>query len=128
MPAEHLIRSIKSVSLEVALTLLLLGVNVAVAEDDAPPARTPEMARADADNGRELARRLCVSCHAVEAGAATMQSDVPSFRSIANRPGQTRESLTNWLALPHPPMPKLDLSRQEIQDLGAYLLSLRSPG
>lgn len=110
---------------QAALTFLLLSAVPVLAQENAPAVRTPEMAIADANAGRDLARKLCVSCHAVEAGASPMQSDIPSFHIIANRPGRTRETLTNWLTLPHPPMPQLDLSRQEIQDLGAYLLSLR---
>lgn len=118
----HLVRLTKSVP---ALTFILFSATPGFTQENTPPVRTPEMAIADANAGRDLARKLCVSCHAVEADAGPIQSDVPSFHSIANRQGQTREALINWLTLPHPPMPRLDLSRQEIQDLGAYLLSLR---
>lgn len=85
----------------------------------------PEVTKPDPQNGQVLAEKLCVSCHVVEADVGPVQSDIPSFKSIANRPGQTREALMNWLTLPHPPMPDLGLSRQEIRDLGAYLISLR---
>jgi len=92
------------------------------------PLQGPELVKAEPKYGHALARKLCVSCHAVEPepGTGPVQSDIPSFKSIANRRGQTRERLLNWLTLPHPPMPNIGLSRQEIRDLGAYLISLRS--
>jgi hypothetical protein len=37
---------------------------------------------------------------------------------------RSAEEIEGWLADPHPPMPNLDLSRQEINDIMAYLQSL----
>jgi hypothetical protein len=80
----------------------------------------------DIDKGRELARTLCTTCHLIgEPTEHPVPADVPSFPSIANRPGQTLNHLGNWLTEPHPPMPNLNLTRLEIRDLAGYIFSLR---
>lgn len=80
----------------------------------------------DIENGTKLARTLCTSCHLTgEPTEHPVPADVPSFASIANRPGQTLDHLSNWLTEPHPPMPNLNLTRTEIRDLAGYIFSLR---
>ena len=79
------------------------------------------------DDGLTVARKLCASCHLIgEPANAATPADVPSFPSIANRPNQSTERLTNWLVEPHTPMPNIHLTRKEIRDLAAYILSLRT--
>jgi mono/diheme cytochrome c family protein len=79
----------------------------------------------EAEEGHRLARQWCASCHQVEPGGGT--SDLaPGFQVIADDPVRTPERLRVWLNDPHPPMPKLPLSRQEIDAILAYLDSLRS--
>jgi mono/diheme cytochrome c family protein len=78
----------------------------------------------EAEMGHALARLWCASCHQVEPGGGT--SDVvPGFQVIADDPARTPERLRAWLNDPHPPMPKLSLTRQEIDAILAYLDSLR---
>jgi mono/diheme cytochrome c family protein len=78
----------------------------------------------EAEAGHQLARLWCASCHQVEPGGGT--SDLaPGFQMIADDPARTPERLRTWLNDPHPPMPKLPLSRQEIDAILAYLDSLR---
>jgi cytochrome c len=81
----------------------------------------------DAKTGHEIAGKLCVSCHIIgsEAASATMPADVPTFEVIANQPGQTAEKIAGRIVIPHPPMPTIDLTRQEIGDVAAYIMSLR---
>ena len=55
------------------------------------------------------------------------QDAVPPLREVASRPYATRNWLTGWLTDPHPPMPKLNLTRREIDDLVSYVLTLRPP-
>jgi mono/diheme cytochrome c family protein len=82
----------------------------------------------DIEQGRQLALDVCASCHAVRAGET--QSSVaatPSFEAVANTPGMTAAALGFWLmAHSHPTMPMIRLSRQEVQDVSAYILSLRT--
>jgi mono/diheme cytochrome c family protein len=37
---------------------------------------------------------------------------------------RSADEIRGWLADPHPPMPNLELSRREIEDIVAYLQSL----
>jgi mono/diheme cytochrome c family protein len=78
----------------------------------------------DAPEGLNLARQWCTSCHIVE--PSTGGSDAaPPFESIANNSLVTEEGLHAWLADPHPPMPKFNLTRTEIDDIIAYIKSLK---
>ena len=76
--------------------------------------------------GRELAQLWCRNCHLIDReGAGYVQSGVPTFVEIADRTGQTRQGIKLFLVDPHPPMPNLNLSRDEIENLTSYILSLR---
>lgn len=80
-----------------------------------------------AERGLSLAMRLCASCHVVdEATKSAVPVGLPSFRGIANAYGQTAERITNVLIRPHTPMPDTQLTRDEIEDLLAYLETLRT--
>ena len=50
----------------------------------------------------------------------------PAFAEIANKPDATPEGWRTWLQDPHPPMPNLSLSNYEIDDLIAYISTLKS--
>jgi len=80
----------------------------------------------DAKNGEILATQWCGNCHQV-GSRMPAQDAVPPLREVASRPYATQEWLTGWLTNPHPPMPKLDLTRREIDDLVSFLLTLRAP-
>lgn len=100
-----------------AIVLLLLFVPVAIAGVTSQP---------DPVNGKGLAEKLCSNCHLV--GSATQthaNSDVPSFHEIANREGQTAGAITARIILPKHPMPQIPLTKAELADLAAYILSLR---
>jgi mono/diheme cytochrome c family protein len=81
----------------------------------------------DAKTGHALAKKLCSGCHIVDSdtAGATVPADVPSFETIANTPGQTVETIAGRIVVPHPPMPQIQLTRLEIGDIAAYILSLR---
>ena len=83
----------------------------------------------NAKAGQVLAEKLCISCHIVggQAARASVPADVPSFVAIANKPGQTAEAISGRIVVPHPPTPQIHLTRDEIADLAAYILSLREP-
>jgi hypothetical protein len=49
----------------------------------------------------------------------------PSFSTIANTPGMTVTALTVWSRSVHPTMPNLVISPTDMDDLIAYILSLR---
>ena len=80
----------------------------------------------DPENGRAIARQWCAGCHVVEAGQPGGDA-APTFPAIANDPNRYPKALRAWLSNPHPPMPNLQLSRSEIDDVVAYLETLRRP-
>jgi mono/diheme cytochrome c family protein len=77
--------------------------------------------------GRNVAERLCIGCHAIDGGTGGtyQQTDVPSFRAIANRANRTPERIGAFIMTPHPPMPAVPLTLAEINDVTAYILSLK---
>jgi cytochrome c len=79
------------------------------------------------DKGHAFAQKLCRNCHVVgDDAAASVPAGVPSFRAIANRPDQTAERIRNVLINPHPPMPDVQISNEEIANILAYLDTLRT--
>jgi mono/diheme cytochrome c family protein len=86
----------------------------------------PTLASAQSGNpaeGRRLAERWCASCHEVEPNALA-QDVPPSFASLGVQRNQDPGWVRAWLANPHPPMRGIELSRQQIDDIVAYLQSL----
>ncbi|WP_342236304.1 c-type cytochrome [Inquilinus sp. OTU3971] len=77
-------------------------------------------AAGDSERGRTIAETWCVSCHARQSDQTAIDA-APSLSAIQERPDLTPDRLRTWLADPHPPMPNLNLTRQEIEDLVAYL-------
>ncbi|NJO32453.1 MAG: cytochrome c [Rhodospirillales bacterium] len=86
-----------------------------------------QMAPGNLQRGQDVATRACTSCHVIgRAGPGdTARVDVPSFSAIANRPGVTAEQLAGRIIVPHPAMPNVSLTVQEIRDVVAYILSLK---
>jgi mono/diheme cytochrome c family protein len=81
---------------------------------------------ASAENGARLAERWCSSCHVVGADAkAGTSSDAPPFPQLAADGGWSADQLRTFLTKPHAPMPPLELSRPDIEDLVSYITSLR---
>ena len=77
---------------------------------------------ADANAGGRLVQRWCTGCHVV-GDARHGQDAAPPLPPTMER-HQDRQWLRSWLANPHPPMPDPNLTRQEIEDIVAYLGSL----
>lgn len=80
---------------------------------------------ADPTSGRQLATKLCSSCHRVLPMILTDKADPPSFQSIADLPSTTGLSLNVFLHSNHKNMPNIILSQTESDDLIAYMLSLK---
>lgn len=84
----------------------------------------------DAKTGRRIVEKLCVGCHIIgpQVKEGPMPADVPSFARIANQPGQTAAAIAGAIVVPHPPMPQIQLTHEEIGDVAAYILTLREAG
>lgn len=107
--------------------LRAFALSAAAAISVASPAPAQAQVHPDAKTGKAIAAKLCVGCHIVsaESAGASMPSDVPPFAAIANKPGQTAQAIAGAIVVPHPPMPQIQLTREEIGDIAAYILTLR---
>ena len=98
-----------------ALVLLVFG---------AADARAAELG--DPTRGLDYARVHCAECHGVEpAEMISPFSDVPSFRDIARTPGMSDLALFSFFQTTHPTMPDFIVPSADVQDLVAYLASLK---
>jgi len=77
----------------------------------------------DAAAGRKLIMNSCSSCHATEV-ATTARDAAPPFSAVAKTNKERPAWIRGWLMSPHPPMPNIPLSSQQIDDIIAYLSSL----
>jgi cytochrome c len=83
---------------------------------------------ADIAGGLSTARTLCVNCHIVEPGVTSrdpMTAGIPSFEAIARKSGQTEAALKAFMLKPHAPMPQVQLTTYELDNLARYILSLK---
>ena len=88
----------------------------------------PVTSAPDPVHGKEVAGSLCSSCHLVGSGQQQQaNADIPSFHEIANMQGQTAGAIMAHIVLPKHPMPTIPLTKSELADLAAYILSLRDP-
>ena len=86
----------------------------------------PAWAYGDVDEGHRLATVWCSGCHQVEQRAQATASDaIPSFRAVAAMPSTTSTSIRAFLSTTHTVMPNFELTNRQIDDVGAYILSLR---
>jgi mono/diheme cytochrome c family protein len=75
--------------------------------------------------GRALAQQWCAKCHSIAPGTQSPEPGIPSFMRMAADPENTAEALRQFITLPHFEMPPQTLTRAEIDDVIAYILSLR---
>jgi len=75
-------------------------------------------------NGRQTAATLCVPCHQID---ETRRDGPPSFVDIAFMPSTTALSLKVFLHSNHDKMPDLIIPGSDVDDLIAYILSLKPP-
>jgi mono/diheme cytochrome c family protein len=78
---------------------------------------------ADAQRGKQFARRVCAICHVVFEGQSPGDPNAPSFRAVA-KSRQFREKGEGLLWENHPKMPTLALTQEESDDVAAYIKSL----
>ena len=100
--------------------IVMVAVLLALVGDSALAAGGPEQ-------GKAIAERWCAACHQVSPEQTTASADVPSFMTIAQMRAtpSALAALQGFLADPHPVMPDMSLTRQEIRDLVAYIGSLK---
>jgi mono/diheme cytochrome c family protein len=107
---------LKLAGVAVALWLLLPGALFAIDN---------ESHYGDAEYGRGLAIRWCGSCHLVAADQQRSMPGAPPFATIAQSGNMNGDRLAHLLLAPHPKMAKLALSRPALDDIAAYIVSLK---
>lgn len=80
-------------------------------------------AAGDAARGQALANTWCASCHLVDPNG-TGKDTAPPFPQIAKQGLPDQDEARAFVTAPHPPMPNFDLTRDQIDDIVAYLNSL----
>jgi mono/diheme cytochrome c family protein len=80
----------------------------------------------NAANGQSYAKKACAECHAVAPGQerSPVRAATP-FEKVANTPGMTPMALNVWLHTSHPTMPNFIIDPDRIDDLVAYMATLK---
>ncbi len=104
---------------------LTCGIALAVFTLVAPAFAQDRGAPPDAARGQALARRWCGACHLVALRVTNI--DPPTFTAIANDATRTPEYLRKFFVSPHKDMPPIQLTDPQIEDLIAYLGTLKKP-
>lgn len=89
----------------------------------------PALAKGSADltRGQELAANMCSFCHDVTGDQSGRSLDeVPSFVTIAKKSHQSAEALAQSIVFPHPDMPKVSFTADDLRDIIAYIMSLKT--
>jgi mono/diheme cytochrome c family protein len=80
----------------------------------------------DVENGARIAHTWCTNCHVVDSHDKGIKSDAaPPFTSVARQSGMTTTAIQVFLSTPHSKMPDFSLTRTEIRDVSAYIMSLK---
>ena len=110
--------------LRLAPLLLVFAAGCASAQSVAAPVIGDAGAPA---RGLVYAEQACSSCHAVHAhDRASPNLNAPSFEELANdTPGMNGMALNVWLRSSHQQMPHLMVDSDHVEDLWAYMSSLR---
>jgi mono/diheme cytochrome c family protein len=81
----------------------------------------------DVANGFKRAKQVCSECHVVAAGVGGGGTDgAPPFETIPNQLKRSEAQIKAFLSRPHGRMPDFVMTRREIDDLTAYIMSLRN--
>ena len=115
------VRSVLASGLAVPNLILLLGACAAIA-----PAPLTTL-QASTDRGRFYALRSCAGCHSVGSRGLGPDGHAPAFRNLDNRvaPGELPRRLGELSSGGHREMPPIYMSPDEIQDLAAYIVTLK---
>jgi mono/diheme cytochrome c family protein len=101
---------------------------LAIAAVTALPGAAGAAQLGDAKAGHAYATSVCAECHEVEAGESfSPNPDAPTFQEVADTPGMTAQALTVWLQTSHPTMPDFIIKPDDMDNLIAYITSLRTP-
>lgn len=75
-------------------------------------------------HGQRLAERWCTECHAIGSVPAK-RNRAPAFAAIAAKPNISSDVIAAFLLLPHATMPNPPLSRQDAEDIAAFIMEMK---
>lgn len=82
----------------------------------------------DPARGKEYASQNCAKCHAIaKSDDRSPLETAPPFQKIADNPAMTPTALNVFFQSWHPSMPNFIIDEQSVDDLIAYVHSLRGP-
>ena len=81
----------------------------------------------DKDRGHTYAQKFCGDCHGVEADDRLLLGDLPTFKEVADSEGMSPRALSVWLQTSHPNMPDIIIKPDDMDDVIAYIMSLKTP-
>jgi mono/diheme cytochrome c family protein len=79
----------------------------------------------NAGAGHEIAQTWCSNCHVIDRRSGGANDAVPSFPAIADMSSTTVLSLQAFLQTSHGGMPNFQLTRNQVDDVVAYIISLK---
>ena len=80
----------------------------------------------DTGAGYTLARQWCAECHDIRRGGlASRNLDAPPFSDLVENPAMTEIAIRALLRRPHATMPNIQFTAEQMDQIVAYLLSLR---
>lgn len=89
-----------------------------------PPAQTQELG--DPAKGLTYAEMHCAECHAIgREDDISPAFGAPPFLTIANTRGMTERAIGVWFQSSHPTMPMLVVPREDLDNVIAYIMSLK---
>lgn len=111
---------------QLAAACMLVSACTSVLDYAAPPGNTSQTDVAAPSPGRSYADAACAACHAVAAGdTRSPDPEAPTFEELANGSGMTLMALNVALHTSHKTMPNLIIEPDQIEDLSAYLHTLK---
>ncbi len=116
----------------VGMQISKAGVRLAALLNDALGAKpsTPAIKAAvgDAAAGRAIVEAMCTVCHVTDTRGVKGPSltTAPDFVAVANTSRMSQTVLKSFLTGPHPTMPNLKLSPDQMREVSAYIMSLRN--
>jgi len=112
-----------------AVAMIALGCAACTSWRSAPgPAPELDVTAQAAARGQQLAAGICATCHAVGPTGVSPMVQAPPFRDVARRHPLDRleTAFAEGLVTSHPAMPAFAFRASEIDDLMAYLETLRA--
>ena len=79
----------------------------------------------DPEAGAAYAKNVCAQCHTIKGAEPSPEPTAPPFKVVANTPGMTATALAVWLTTSHPTMPNIVLERQDLDNVIAFILTLK---